>query len=63
MTAAELAFDLLLGDRLRAGIELGHPRVEVEATAGARDLFRHLDRGRIDSLLGMAWLVTAPEGR
>ena len=47
-----------LGD----GIPVGYPRMEIDATEEEWELFRHVDRDRGDSLLGIAWAPSSPDG-
>jgi hypothetical protein len=44
------------------GVPIGHPVMEVDATPEEWAMFRHVDRSRGDSLLGISWYPDAPEG-
>ena len=45
-----------------SGKPIGDPVIELEVAAEEQELFRHVDRDRGDSLLGIAWNPTAPPG-
>ena len=47
-----------------SGTPVGYPRIDIDAevVAAEADLFEHVDRGRGDVLLTIAWSPTAPAG-
>lgn len=45
-----------------SGAPIGWPVIEIEATAEEWKMFKHVDRAKGDSLLGIAWQPTPPEG-
>jgi hypothetical protein len=56
------AFDPLTFVCKGAGVPIGYPVLEVEATPEEWEVFRPVNRSRGDSLLGMAWWPDAPPG-
>ena len=45
-----------------SGVPIGWPVIEIEATPEEWEMFGPVDRANGDSLLGIAWNPTAPEG-
>lgn len=45
-----------------SGMPIGWPVIEIEATADEWEMFKPVDRSNGDSLLGIAWQPTPPEG-
>jgi hypothetical protein len=45
-----------------AGTPIGYPVIELEVEPVDWEVFRHVDRERGDSLLGIAWMPDAPAG-
>jgi len=45
-----------------SGVPIGWPIIEIEATPEEWAMFEHVDRANGDSLLGIAWAPTPPEG-
>lgn len=45
-----------------SGKPIGYPVIELEVAPEEEELFRHVNRDRGDSLLGIAWSPTAPPG-
>jgi hypothetical protein len=45
-----------------SGVPIGYPVMDVDATTEEWGMFRHVDRSRGDSLLGIAWAPDPPEG-
>lgn len=45
-----------------SGVPIGWPVIEIEATPEEWEMFKHVDRAKGDSLLGIAWSPTPPRG-
>ena len=45
-----------------SGVPIGWPVMEIEAAPEEWEVFEHVDRSKGDSLLGIRWVDTAPEG-
>ena len=45
-----------------SGVPIGWPVIEIEATAEEWEMFKPVDRAKGDSLLGIAWAPTPPDG-
>jgi hypothetical protein len=45
-----------------AGTPIGYPVIDFEVEPVDWEVFRHVDRERGDSLLGIAWMPGAPPG-
>ena len=45
-----------------AGTPIGYPIIDIEVEPVDWEVFRHVDRDRGDSLLGIVWMPDAPPG-